>query len=104
MIHASNAMLDALQPQGAPAHEQGASAPEDRSTKFVAVEGGGERFSGETLVVEAYAAIWVVLMIWIFMLWRKQAAMTVRLDGLERTLDRAAERLEAEKKAKAKAS
>src|SRR5262245_43121207 len=98
MIH-GNTTFDVLQPQAA---DQGARPPEDRSTKFVAVEGGGERFSGETLVVEAYAAIWIVLMVWILMLWRKQAAIAVRLDGLEQALDRAA--AEAEKKAKAKAS
>ena len=47
-----------------------------------------------TLLVEAYAAIWLVLMAWIFLLWRKQASLGERLDGLERTIDRAAAELE----------
>ena len=79
------------------------SAPDDRATEFTALDPNAERFSGPTLVVEAYAAIWLILMIWIFMLWRKQASLAERLDDLERTIDRAAE--SAEKKAsKAKAS
>ena len=67
--------------------------PDDRATEFTAVE-GGEHYSGSTLLVEAYAAIWLVLMAWIFLLWRKQASLSVRLDGLERTIDRAAAELE----------
>ena len=63
--------------------------PDDRATEFKAVD-GGERFSGTTLVVEAYAAIWLILMAWIFLLWRKQQSLTTRLDGLEAAIDRAA--------------
>jgi CcmD family protein len=72
--------------------------------EFTAVTGADarENFNGSTLLVEAYAAIWLVLMAWILILWRKQASMSERLDDLERTLDRAA--AAAEKKAKAKAS
>jgi CcmD family protein len=77
-------------------------APDDRATEFTAVDANAERYSGSTLMVEAYAAIWLILMIWIYMLWRKQASLAERLDDLERTIDRAAE--SAEKKAKAKAS
>lgn len=75
--------------------------PDDRATEFTAVE-GGEHYAGSTLLVEAYAAIWLVLMAWIFLLWRKQASLGERLDGLERTIDRAAAELE--KKAAPKAS
>ena len=71
-------------------------------TEFTAVD-GREHFSGSTLLVEAYAAIWVVLMAWIYMLWRRQGSMTERLDDLERTIDRAAAAAE-KQKAKAKAS
>jgi CcmD family protein len=76
--------------------------PDDRATGFTAVDPTIEQFSGSTLLVEAYAAIWVVLMVWIFFLWRKQASLAERLDDLERTIDRAA--ASAEKKAKAGAS
>lgn len=75
----------------APAGSTSASTdPDSRATEFTAVEGGNERYSGSTLLVEAYAAIWLILMAWIFMLWKKQAALTARLDGLEAAIDRAA--------------
>lgn len=70
--------------QNAPA----ASTPDDRATEFQAVQ-GGETFSGEKLVVEAYLAIWLILMVWIGLLWRKQQSLTMRLDGLEAAIDRA---------------
>ena len=71
--------------------------PADRSTEFKAVE-NGERFNGNALVVEAYAALWLVVMAWVFLLWRKQAGLAERLDDLERVMDRAA--AAAEKKAR----
>jgi hypothetical protein len=66
--------------------------------EFTAVE-GGEVYSGSKLLVGAYVTIWVVLMAWILLLWLKQKSLAERLDGLERTIDRAA--AAAEKKAKA---
>ena len=81
----------------------GPAPPADaRATEFTAVDANAEHFNGSTLLVEAYAAIWLVLMGWIFLLWRKQANLAVRLDDLERTIDRAA--AAAEKRAKAGAS
>jgi hypothetical protein len=77
------------------------AVPDDRATEFTAVD-GGEHYAGSTLLVEAYAAIWLVMMAWIFLLWRKQATLGERLDGLERTIDRAAAELE--KKAPSSAS
>lgn len=95
---ASSAPLAAAAP-AAPA--PAAPTPADRATEFTAVE-GGEHYNGSTLMVVAYAAIWVLLMGWIYMLWRKQAVLADRLDGLEKSIDRAA--AAAEKKAsKAKA-
>jgi hypothetical protein len=72
--------------------------PADRATEFTAVE-SGEHYNGSTLMVVAYAAIWALLMGWIYLLWRKQAALSERLNGLERSIDRAA--AAAEKKAPA---
>lgn len=77
------------------------AVPDDRATEFTAVE-GGEHYSGSTLLVEAYAAIWLIMMVWIFMLWRKSSTLAERLDGLERAIDRAA--AAPEEKAKPKAS
>ncbi len=75
------------------------SSPDSRATDFRAVEGGvTEQYSGATLLVEAYAAIWLILMAWIFLMWRKQATLAARLDGLEAAIDRA----EAAKSAAAK--
>lgn len=85
-----------------PASTSPPSAPPDRSTEFTAVDPNVEQFSGPTLVVEAYAAIWLILMAWIFFQWRRQATLAERLDDLERTIDRAA--ANAEKKAQAGAS
>ncbi|CAN5925564.1 hypothetical protein BH11MYX4_BH11MYX4_32410 [soil metagenome] len=85
---------------GAPSSAAG--TPDDRATEFTAVDPNTEQFNGSTLLVEAYAAIWVILMGWLFLLWRKQAGLAVRLDDLERTIDRAA--AAAENKAKAGAS
>jgi hypothetical protein len=66
------------------------SAPDDRSTSFQPVEGGTETHSGTTLMVEAYAAIWMILMAWLVLVWRKQGALAQRLDDLEHAIDRAA--------------
>jgi CcmD family protein len=85
-------LVNGLQ-QGAP---PATGRADDRATEFVAVD-GAEHYSGSKLMVSAYIAIWVILMGWLFMMWRKQSSLTERLDGLERTLDRAA--AAAEKKA-----
>ena len=102
MMHGSHLLL-----QPAPQATQGAVA-EDRATDFVAVDPGTEHYSGPKLVVIAYLAIWVVLMAWILVLWRKSGSMANRLEGLEQAIDRAAGAAEAkradDKKAKAKAS
>ncbi len=95
----TDALFSLQQPSSTPPTP---AAPADRATEFTAVD-GGEHYSGSTLLVVAYAAIWLILMVWIFMLWRKQATLSDRLDGLERTIDRAADALEKKAKAKAKA-
>ena len=79
-------------PPSAPAAKS--QAPSDRATTFQAVE-GGEQHSGSVLLVEAYAAIWLFLLGFLLMQWRKQAQLHARLDELEKVVDRAAERLDA---------
>lgn len=76
---------------------------DDRATDFKAVTDApaGERYSGPGLVVAAYASIWVIAMIWVIVLWRKSIALTERLDGLERAIDRAAAANEKKDKASA---
>lgn len=65
-------------------------SPNDRATTFQAVKGEPEHYSGETLLVTAYAVLWVIVLAWVAVAWRKQAALTARLDDLERVLDDAA--------------
>ncbi|MBX3260855.1 MAG: CcmD family protein [Labilithrix sp.] len=72
---------------------------DDRATEFEAVEGTGEQFSGYTLLVEAYAAIWLILLVWLVFLWRKQADLAARVAGLEGALTRAEKRLAGAKSA-----
>lgn len=64
------------------------SPADGRSDKFVAVEGGPETMSGETLLVEAYAATWIILFGFVIMSWRRQARIDARVAELERTVAR----------------
>lgn len=78
------------QPTATPS-ESASTTPDARSTTFQPVEGGSEHRSGETLLVEAYVVLWVILMGWLFLLWRKQNNLHTRLDDLERAIDKAAD-------------
>ena len=72
----------------------GATTPDGRATTFQPVEGGPEQHSGSTLLVEAYAILWIILMSWLLFTWRRQRAIGDRLGELERAIDRAASKLE----------
>jgi hypothetical protein len=66
-------------------------SPDDRATSFQPVEGNGtEQHSGTTLLVEAYVVLWVILMTWLLLLWRKQKGLHARIDDLEKAIDKAA--------------
>lgn len=81
----------ATAPQAAPAPASAspsADVAESRATTFQAVEGGETR-SGEVLLVEAYAVLWVILFAWLALMWRKQAQLNARIEELDRALDRA---------------
>jgi CcmD family protein len=73
-----------------PNAEPASSTPDDRATTFQAVKGEPEHYSGETLLVSAYAALWVIILVWVALVWRKQASLGSRLDDLERVLGEAA--------------
>jgi hypothetical protein len=62
---------------------------DDRSTTFRPVQGGTEMQSGERLLVEAYAAIWIVLFALILLGWRRQRRIDERVAGLEAALAQA---------------
>ena len=75
-------------PAPAPPAATGTSA-DDRSTSFRAVQGGPEMQSGEKLLVEAYAAIWIVLFAMILLSWRRQRRIDERISSLETAVEKA---------------
>jgi hypothetical protein len=56
---------------------------DDRSTAFQPVEGGTEHRSGEALLVGAYGGLWLILMGWLLVQWKKQGALGRRVVELE---------------------
>jgi len=88
--------MNAPDTQAAPAGASGKTA-DDRATTFQAVDGDPEQHNGTTLLIEAYAVLWIILMTWLVLQWRKQAALNARLDGLERAIDRAAAKADGKK-------
>jgi CcmD family protein len=83
-VHAQDAQ------QGAPAAQadaQGADASEQRSQSFQAVRGAvKEDVAGGPLLVIAYAAIWVVLLLYVVRLVRLQQRVLTDVERLERVL------------------
>jgi CcmD family protein len=69
----------------------GSAAPsvDDRSTAFRPVEGGSQMQSGERLVVEAYAAIWLIVFAFVLFSWRRQRHIDQRVTNLEGALQNA---------------
>lgn len=64
-------------------------SPEDRSTEFVPVQGGGEGTSAGTLLVAAYLLMWAILMGFVFITWRRLGRAEQRLIELRARLERA---------------
>lgn len=62
------------------------SATEERAAEFQAVEGGPATTSGELLLVEAYAIVWLLVFAFIFVSWRRQARLDARMGELEKRL------------------
>jgi hypothetical protein len=61
--------------------------PESRSQEFVPVTGGPtETSSAEALLITAYVLMWVILMAFLFVTFRRQAAVDKRMGELERSL------------------
>ena len=63
------------------------SSPEGRATQFVPVEGGEETTSATTMLVSAYVIVWVLLMLFVFLGWRRQRGIESRIDDLEKALE-----------------
>jgi len=64
--------------------------PADRSTEFVAVQGGTESTSAEVLLVAAYLVMWAILLVFLLLTWRKQSRIEARLSELDGELRRRA--------------
>jgi hypothetical protein len=65
-------------------------APEDRSTEFVAVQGGNDGTSAEVFLVAAYLLMWAALLAFVFMTWKKQGTLEKRIAKLDETLRKSA--------------
>jgi len=72
--------------QGAPAQP---GTPDDRGTSFRAVEGGNQMQSGEKLAVEAYAVIWIVVLVFVASMFRRQRRLDRRIATLSAALEKA---------------
>lgn len=59
------------------------TSPESRDAGFRAVTGGPELASGTTLLVEAYAAIWILLFAMVALTWRRITKLETRIKELE---------------------
>jgi hypothetical protein len=75
-------------PSSSPPVPTGTTA-EDRSTTFRAVTGDHEMQSGEKLLVEAYAAIWIILFALVLLSWRRQRGIDERMSGLAAAIAKA---------------
>jgi hypothetical protein len=67
-----------------------AKSPEERSTEFVAVQGGNDGASAESLLVAAYLLMWAALLVFVFVTWRKQGVLEKRVEKLDRDLRQSA--------------
>ena len=72
------------------------ATPDSRSQAFRPVEGGTEMQSGEKLLVEAYAAIWIILLAFLLLSWRRQKAIDRRIETLEGAIAKARREARAE--------
>lgn len=73
----------------APSKATGESTPQDRSQQFVAVTGGQDTTSAETLLVVAYIGMWLAIFAFVWLTRKKQSSLDGRLDTLEKALARA---------------
>jgi hypothetical protein len=82
----SPSALVALTQDAAPS---ASATPEDRSQSFRPVEGGGDVASGEVLLVQAYAVMWLLAFGLILGSLRRQRKLDERVSRLQVELDKA---------------
>ena len=76
----------------APATSAAPKTADDRAMAFRPVEGGTQMQSSEKLLVEAYAAIWLITMIFLVSIFRRQKRIDARMAALEVALEKARDR------------
>ena len=81
--------LFALQAQTSAPAAAAKGTAEERGEAFKPVDGASNMQSGEALLVEAYAAFWLVLFALIALGWRRQRQLDQRVGDLETAIDRA---------------
>jgi hypothetical protein len=71
-------------------YNQQAAQPsvQERSTQFVPVEGGVETTSAGTFLVAAYALMWLCVLVFLLLTWRKTRAAQAQIDKLESALSK----------------
>ncbi len=65
-------------------------AEERAPTQFQSVGNAPANYNGYTLMVTAYALIWIILMVWLLMMWQKSRSLAARVADLDLAIDRAA--------------
>jgi CcmD family protein len=71
------------QPVPSPSAATSATTPDDRATTFRAVQGGGETVSGGKLLVSAYAVVWLIVLVLVVRVFRRQNKTESTLADLE---------------------
>lgn len=84
-MHSRLFLLQAASAQPAPTSE----ARDDRNQAFRPVDGANQMQSGEALLVEAYAAIWLIVFLFVLFSWRRQAKLDERIRTLEDAIAKA---------------
>jgi uncharacterized membrane protein len=59
---------------------------QERSTAFKPVEGGTETTSAATFLVAAYVLMWLCVLVFILLTWRKTRSAQAQVDRLEKAL------------------
>jgi CcmD family protein len=88
-MNQSSAAPSPTQPTS-PAEATPTQAPtvEERSTEFVAVQGGTETTSASALLIAAYVVMWALVFGFVWLTSRKQRTLDARLSELEAALRR----------------
>jgi len=77
--------VDTFPPDGIAGTEEPTTG---RGTTFKPVQ-GGESTSGEVLLIEAYAAMWLVVFVLIVLSWSRQKGIERRIASLREAIDKA---------------